>query len=164
MYTDTNIIGERGENLATGILMTDEIFFAKVLGGKVPSFDVYAEVCDILNPYPLLIQIKTTTKKNRYNKSTIKTSVPDKTIQELSARPIPTYVAGFDMVDNILYVAPVFSGKEHYPSIPISHKIELSNPTNAVVELNLLKDDVINFYKNKVIDIQKYKKSYISQL
>ena len=69
MYTDTNLIGERGENFATGLLMTDEIFFAKVLGGKVPSFDVYAEVNDDNTPFPLLIQIKTTTKADRYNKN-----------------------------------------------------------------------------------------------
>lgn len=164
MYTDTNIIGERGENLATGLLMTDEIFFAKVLGGKVPSFDVYAEIFDNATPFPFLIQIKTTTKKNRYNIKSIKTSVPDKTVKELSAKPIPTYVAGFDMIDNILFVAPVFTGKEHYPSIPIKHKIELSKPTAAAIELKLLRDDVLNFYKNKVVDVQHYKQTYISQL
>lgn len=164
MYTDTNFIGERGENLATGLLMTDEIFFVKVLGGKVPSFDVYAEVFDETSPFPFLIQIKTTTKANRYNKSSIKTRVPVKTVKELAAKPIPTYVAGFDMIDNILYVAPVFTGKERYPSIPIKHKIELSNPTNAAIELNILKKDVIDFYKNKTINLQNYKQSYLSLL
>ena len=164
MYTDTNLIGERGECLATAILMTDEVFFAKILGGKVPSFDVYAEVnCDN-TPFPLLIQVKTTTMNDRYNSASIKTPVPDKTIQELSAKPIPTYVAGFDMVDNVLYVAPVFNGTEHYPSIPINHKIELNNPANAVKELNLLKDDVVNFFQNKKQDIQNYKQTYKSQL
>lgn len=164
MYTDTNLIGERGENFATGLLMTDEIFFAKVLGGKVPSFDVYAEVNDDNTPFPLLIQIKTTTKADRYNKNSIRTAVPDKTVQELAMKPIPTYVAGFDMVDNVLYVAPVFSGVEHYPSIPTKHKIELNSPTNATVELNLLKNDVVNFFKYAKLDIQKLKQSYKSQL
>lgn len=164
MYTDTNIIGERGENLATGLLMTDEIFFAKVLGGKVPSFDVYAEVLEENTPFPLLIQIKTTTMADRYNSNSIKTPVPDKTVQELAARPIPTYVAGFDMVDNILYVSPVFSGTEHYPSIPTKHKIELNNPAKAALELNVLKKDVINFFKYGKLDIQNYKQTYKSQL
>lgn len=68
------------------------------------------------------------------------------------------------MTDNILYVAPVFSGKEHYPSIPLTHKIELNNPINAVLELKKLKDDVINFFKNGKVDIQGYKQSYQSQL
>lgn len=150
--------------MVTAILMTDEVFFAKILGGKVPSFDVYAEVnCDN-TPFPLLIQVKTTTMTNRYNSARIKTPVPDKTIQELSAKPIPTYVAGFDMVDNILYVAPVFTGSEHYPSIPTNHKIELNNSANAVMELNLLKDDVVNFFLNKKQDIQNYKQTYKSQL
>lgn len=164
MYTDTNLIGERGECLATAILMTDEVFFAKILGGKVPSFDVYAEVNSDDTPFPLLIQVKTTTKADRYNSASIKTPVPDKTIQELSSKPIPTYVAGFDMIDNILYVAPVFNGSEHYPSIPTNHKIELNNPANAAKELNLLKDDVVNFYVNKTWDIQNYKKKYKTQL
>lgn len=79
MNTDTNLIGERGELLATGLLKTDEIFFAKVLGGKVPSFDVYAEVYDGNTPFPLLIRIKTTTKVNRYNSNSINTPVQDKT-------------------------------------------------------------------------------------
>ncbi len=118
MYTDTNIIGERGEMLATALLMTGEVFSARLLGGKVEAFDVYAEVYDTSCPYPLLLQVKTTTMSDRYNNSSIKTPVDDVTIRRLAAKPIPTYVAGFDMIDNVMYLAPVFSGAEQYPSIP----------------------------------------------
>ncbi len=164
MYANKDIIGTRGEMLASSILMTDEVFYVLLLGGKVPSFDLYVEINDNNIPFPMLIQVKTTSQQDRYNSNSIKTPVDDKTVIELALKPIPTYVAGFDMTDNILYVAPVFSGKEHYPSIPLTHKIELNNPINAVLELKKLKDDVINFFKNGKVDIQGYKQSYQTQL
>lgn len=159
--------GDRGELFTTAILMTGDIFYAVLIGGNHPTYDIYAEINDDDTPYPLLIQVKTTEKAYRYNlvrKKSIKTSVPENTIDELAAKPIPTYVAGYDMVDHILYIAPVFSGNEEYPSIPINHKIELKNPTNATVELTKLKDDVVNFFKNKTQDIQGYKRTYTSLL
>lgn len=162
MYTDRNIIGSRGEMLATAILMTGQIFYAELLGGKVPSFDVYVEIFDMDKPYPFLVQIKTTTMTDMYNQSSIKTPVPDDNLIALTNRPIPTYVAGFDMLQNILYIAPAFSGTEHYPSIPIVHKVELSNPAAAEIELRKLKDDVLAFYDNN--NIPTIKKSYITML
>lgn len=164
LVSSKDITGDSGELFATGLLMTGGLFFAIVIGGKTPSFDVQAMINDDSIPFPLLIQIKTTSKRNRYNKKSIKTRVPPSTISQLAAMPIPTYVAGYDLVDHILYIAPVFSGNEKYPSIPIKHKIELKNPARAVIELNILKDDVIAFFNNKVTNIQMYKKSYSSQL
>lgn len=144
--------------------MTDELFYAKHIGGKMPSFDVFAEVNDDATPFPLYIQVKTTQKDDKYNKNSIKTPVPTRTIKELAAKPIPTYVGGYDLDSHILYIAPVFSGAEHYPAIPLNHKIELFNKANAIVELQNLKNDVINFFKNKSADFQDYKNKYVSQL
>lgn len=148
--------------LATAILMTGQIFSAELLGGKVPSFDVYAEVFDQNKPYPFLVQIKTSTMKNMYNQNSIKTPVPDAKLISLCNRPIPTYVAGFDMRHNILYIAPAFSGTEKYASIPLIHKIELYNPAAAEAELRKLRDDVLAFYDNN--NIPSLKKSYTSTL
>lgn len=162
MYTDRNIIGSRGEMLATAILMTGQVFSAELLGGKVPSFDVYVEVYDSDKPYPFLVQIKSTTMNDMYNQNSINTPVPDGKLVSLCKRPIPTYVAGFDMIQNILYIAPAFTGSEHYPSIPLTHKVELYNPTAAEVELRKLKDDIIAFYDNN--NIPTIKKTYTSTL
>lgn len=157
--------GDSGEHYVTGQLMTENIFIAKLFGGKTPSFDVFAIINDENNPCPLLIQVKSTKKvKRRYLKNSINTNVPDKTIKELAAMPIPTYVAGYDLVDHILYIAPVFSGKEHYSSIPLKHKLSQNNNAETIKELNILKGDVENYYKNKRVDLKQYKQSYISQL
>ena len=165
IFTDNEINGDAGEHYVTGLLMTGSLFYAKIFGGKMPSFDIFAEVNDDKTPFPLFIQVKSTQKKkNKYNKTSINTPVPDHTIKELAAMPIPTYVAGYDLDDNILYLAPVFSGKEHYPSIPLKHKLELRKKNKAKKELAKLKEDVINFFKNKTVDYQSYKQSYISKL
>lgn len=155
MYSDTNIIGSRGEMISTAILMTNEIFYAELIGGKAPSFDIYVEIHDADKPYPFLIQIKTTTQSDMYNSSSIKTPVDDPKLQSLVRRPIPTYVGGLDMNNNILYLASAFSGKEHYSSIPLNHKLELFNPQAAVVELQILREDVIRFYDSNNIPNQK---------
>lgn len=155
MYSDTNIIGARGEMISTAILMTEEIFYAELIGGKAPSFDIYVEIHDADKPYPFLIQIKTTTQSDMYNLSSIKTPVEDAKLQSLAKRPIPTYVGGLDMNNSILYLASVFNGKEHYPSIPLDHKLELFNPQAALAELQILRDDVIRFYDSNTIPNQK---------
>lgn len=165
LLTDKDRIGDSGEHYVTGLLMTGGLFIPKLFGGKTPSFDVFAMINDENCPFPLLIQVKTTEKQeHRYNKTSINTPVPDDTIMELAAMPIPTYVAGYDLEDHILYIAPVFSGSEHYPSIPLKHKLPLNDKDEIEKELTLLKKDVQNFFVNKTVDIQKYKKSYKSQL
>ena len=93
--------------------------------------------------------------RDMYNSSSIKTPVDDAKLQSLVKRPIPTYVGGLDMNNNILYLASAFSGKEHYPSIPLNHKLELFNPQAAVAELQLLREDVIRFYDSNNIPNQK---------
>lgn len=164
IFSEIEITGESGELFVAGLLMTGGLFFAKQIGGKMPSFDIFAEVNDTATPFPLYIQVKTTKKRNKYNKASIKTPVPDNTVKELAAMPIPTYVAGYDIDSHIIYLAPVFSGNEHYSSIPITHKIELSNKAKAIIELEKLKNDVVNFFVNQGINMQNYKQSYVSQL
>lgn len=164
IFSEKEITGESGELFVTGLLMTGDFLFAKQIGGKMPSFDIFAEVNDTATPFPLYIQVKTTKKRNKYNKASINTPVPNDTVKELAAMPIPTYVAGYDLDLHILYLAPVFSGKENYSSIPLTHKIELSNKASAIIELEKLKNDVVNFFKNKGNNLQNYKQSYVSQL
>lgn len=72
MYANKDIIGTRGEMLASSILMTDEVFYVLLLGGKVPSFDLYVEINDNNIPFPMLIQVKTTSQQDRYNSNSIK--------------------------------------------------------------------------------------------
>ncbi len=167
LVTSQDSIGDSGEHFVTGLLMTKGLFIAKLFGGKTPSFDIFAMINDENTPFPLLIQVKTTEKqKQRYNKTStrINTPVSSDTIKELASMPIPTYVAGYDLQGQILYIAPVFSGKEHYPSIPVKHRLPLDNQTVVENELMQLRDDVVNFFKSKNLDIKKYKQSYMSKL
>lgn len=165
LLADKDCIGDSGEHYVTGLLMTGGLFISNLIGGKTPSFDVFAMINDENCPFPLFIQVKTTEKqKHRYNKTSINTPVPDDTVRELAAMPIPTYVAGYDLEEHILYIAPVFSGSERYPSIPLRHKLPLNNKVEIQEELELLKSDVQNFFINKKINIHNYKQSYKSQL
>ena len=46
----------------------------------------------------------------------------------------------------------------------IGQEIELSNKAKAIIELEKLKNDVVNFFVNQGINMQNYKQSYVSQL
>lgn len=167
LVTIQDSIGDSGEHFVTGLLMTKGLFIAKLFGGKTPSFDIFAMINDENTPFPLLIQVKTTEKqKYRYNKTntSINTPVSNATIKELASMPIPTYVAGYDLQSQILYMAPVFSGEERYPTIPVKHKLPLNDQTVVENELMQLKDDVVHFFENKNHNLKKYKQSYISKL
>lgn len=162
VYKDTNISGSSGEHFAAGALMIGEYFRVEVIAGKCPAFDLYVEVNDEAKPFPLLIQIKTTSMDDRYNKTSIKTPVEDKKLKWLADRPVPTYVGGFDLVKKILYLAPAFDRDGHYPSIPITHRIPITNEKRAKKELRLLKKDVISYWQDS--DIVDFKSNYQSLL
>ena len=114
-YHDARIIGSQGEMFVSAMLQTGELFRTYLLGNCVEAFDIYVEVNDKTYPFPFLVQVKTTDLNNRYNIHGICTPVSDEKLKWLVDRPIPTYVAGFDLRELKMYLAPSHSGSEYHP-------------------------------------------------
>lgn len=162
-YHNTRIIGTQGEMLASVILQTDEVFTVHLLGGNVEAFDLYVEINDKTHPYPFLVQVKTTDMDKRYDTNGIKTPVPDKKMKWLVDRLVPTYVAGFDLRDFKMYVAPAFNTRTSFAKgIPVNHVMELTNRNTTAAVLHQLKNDVMNYWQG--MDAVKFKDLYTSTI
>lgn len=162
LYNNKRIIGSSGEMFVCGTLQIGELFQIQLIGGMAEAFDIYGEVNDKQHPYPFLVQVKTTAQDDRYHTNSIKTPVPDEKLKWLVDRPIPTFVAGYDLIEHRMFIAPAYNDKTSYPSIPLLHEVNLLNHTAAVGTLNQLKRDIINYWQR--LNISNYKYSYISQL
>lgn len=162
LYENKRIIGSSGEMFVSGTLQIGELFQIQLIGGVTEAFDLYGEVNDRQHPYPFLVQVKTTAQDERYNANSIKTPVPDEKLKWLADRPIPTFVAGYDLIEHRLFLAPAYNIRTTFPSIPLLHEVNLLNPTAAVGTLNQLKRDIINYWQR--LNISNYKEYYISQL
>jgi hypothetical protein len=154
-----NEIGDAGENLAMLRLEKHGIFRVYFLGEKAPIVDFMIEITDENTPYQALVQVKSTSAKNRYNKNGyMKTPVPNEKLQKLWERPLPTYVVGADVEDEVIYIAPAFKTDGTYNSIPPRLKIDNRSVANDKVSLNRLKNDIINYYHSH--QIPNYKQAY----
>lgn len=163
LYNDTQIIGSQGEMFACGTLQIGELIRIQHLGGVVPAFDIYAELNDKDHPYPFLVQVKATNMDKRYNRYGIIAPVPDKKLKWLVDRPVPTYVAGYDLIELKMYLAPAFNMRVSYSGhIPTTHVLELTNPTATKGVLRQLVRDVINYWQSA--NMPNHKDYYISQL
>lgn len=159
---NTNSIGSDGENIASLRLTKHDVFNVSFLGEKFPISDLLLEINDTANPYLALIQVKTTNSDPRYNKGNgnMKTPVPDDKLKAFWNRPIPTYVAGVDLRDEVIFIAPAYANNGLYPSIPLKLRLDNLNPAHDINELNRLKEDILNFYNTHSIPI--HKRNYIS--
>ena len=169
MALSTNIIGDIGEMEVSTRLMETGLFIVFLLGGKVPAFDLLIEIVPDANaqesPYQFLIQVKSTDEANPYTKRThrIKTPVPGKRLKALVNRPLPTYVAGVDLNTRDIYIVSGYDGKARYSnSIPTTYKLSLGNRAANTVQLQRLKNDVIDYWRGLNIDV--YKPSFHSAL
>ncbi len=162
---DTNIIGNNGERYAAIRLTQGQLFDVIELGGKTPAFDMLCRINDEQKPYQFLVQVKatetdifTTTQPIR-----IKTPVPKKKYVPLQKRPLPTYVAGVNNDTGDVYIAPAFDVTNEYGgSIPTTYLLSMSDKVGSLVNLNLLKQDVIDYWDG--LDIQVYKPAFNSSL
>jgi len=159
-YHDTRIIGSQGEMLASVMLQTDEIFRVQLLGETVEAFDIYVEINDKTHPYPFLVQVKATDKDKRYSRNGINTPVPDEKLKWLIDRLVPTYVAGLDLRDLKMYLAPAFNMKTSYRNgIPVNHTLDLNNRNATAGVLRLLKRDVMNYWQS--LNTANFKDSFL---
>ncbi len=148
MINNRNEIGGRGENLFCLRITTGDIFRCYFLGDKAPVVDFLLEIADENHPYQCLFQVKSTEKENRYDKyhKSISTPVDPEKLIKLMARPLPTYVAGVDVLNEVIYIAPAFDSKIKYTTIPTKIKLAHNEKRETIKNLNLLKEDIIKYW------------------
>lgn len=162
-----NLIGNRGEMIASNRLMEGGLFYVECIGGKTPTFDL---LCTIApqnvgeKPYQFLVQVKSSEKSDLYThrNNRIKTPVTTSDLQALIDYPLPTYVTGVDIKAEKVYIAAAFDRTLRYgSSIPTGYCLQHNSPSNAS-NLNNLKSDVITFWKG--VNIDNYKPTYHTSL
>ena len=113
MASNTNIVGDRGENIFRIRITQYGLFSAYFLGEKAPIEDILLEINDDKTPYSCLIQVKTT--EQGYNKKkNLKVKVTKKKFEALLKRPLPTYVAGVDLNKEVVFITPRPSSYKKY--------------------------------------------------
>lgn len=163
---DTDIIGNNGERNAAIRLTQGQLFDVIELGGKTPAFDLLCRINDPQKPYQFLVQVKATEACNVFTPSNpprIKTPVPNDKYKQLQIRPLPTYVAGVDNNSGDVYIAPAFKITNDYrSSIPTTYRLSINDKNGSLNNLNLLKNDVLNYWDG--LNIQTYKSAFTSLL
>lgn len=163
MANSSNIIGDVGENTAALRLSKTGIFKVYFLGEKAPITDFMLEILDDRKPYHALVQVKSTDQTDKYDAAgNMRTPVPDDKLLKLIARPLPTYVAGADIDDEVVFIAPAFDVNVRYPHIPPKLKLDLSDKVRSKRELERLKEDIINYWDSH--RIPQHKSTYQSTL
>ena len=159
----TNIIGDIGENTVALRLSKYGIFKVYFLGEKAPIEDFLLELLDDAQPYHCLIQVKAVGQANKYDeKGNMKTPVPYCKLKKLIERPLPTYVAGADIEDEVIFIVPAFDINIKYSTIPPKLKIDNVDKARSKRDLEKLRDDIINYWEKA--NMPNYKKNYISIL
>lgn len=160
MALTTNAIGDIGEMLVSIRIMENGFFYAILLGGKVQSYDIIAEIIPANNyekPYQFLIQVKSTSDIQPFtvNDHRLKTPAPKGKYDALVDRPLPSYIAGVDLNTQNVYLVPAFDRNASYGgSIPTSFCLIPGDPHN-IAKLQRLKNDVINYWHGLNIDVYK---------
>lgn len=156
-----NAIGDRGESIFNTRITQDNLFKVYFLGEKAPIVDFLLEILDPATPYYFLVQVKGTTLGYQAG-GNLKACVEEDKMIKLLQRELPTYVAGVDVDREIVYLCPAFDPTTRYPSIPVTHSLQLVNKVASRAILDLLKQDVINYWANS--GMSNYKATYHSIL
>ena len=153
----TNVIGGAGENLTALRLEKDGYFKVYFLGEKAPIEDFLLEILDETHPYHCLLQVKSTGKNNRYQVcGNINTPVPDDKLEKLINRPLPTYVVGADIEEEVVFIAPANDKKRRYPSIPTGFRLDNKDKDQRIANLEKLRDEIIRYWEESGILDYKY--------
>lgn len=155
----TNVVGGAGENLTALRLEKDGYFKVYFLGEKAPIEDFLLEIRDEEHPYHCLLQVKSTNMEVRYLKNgNIITPVPIDKLKKLLHRPLPTYVVGSDVTDEVVFIAPAYKEGVKYPSIPTTIKLDNNDKALRIANLEKLRDDIIRYWEESNIFDFKYNK------
>lgn len=155
----TNVVGGAGENLTALRLEKDGYFKVYFLGEKAPIEDFLIEILDEAHPYHCLLQVKSTSMEERYHKNgNIITPVPNDQLLKLIHRPLPTYVVGADVEEEVVFIAPANNDSKKYPSIPTSFRLDNKDKALRIANLEKFRDDIIRYWEESNIFDYKYNK------
>lgn len=157
-----NKIGDSGENILGFAMSYFPVFNMYFLDGKAPIEDFFGEIADETNPYPFLIQVKTTEKGTDANGNLLAT-LPKNKREALVKRPVPTYLAAIDLHKIEVYLCPVFDPNIAYTTVPPTHVITFDDPDAWADIMDILRKDVIHFWE-KHTDASSVKSNYKSML
>lgn len=159
MSNTSNIIGDPGENLAALRLAKYGVFKIYFLGEKAPSADFLIEIIDADKPYHALVQVKSIGQEIRYRSTGwMITPVPKQKLSALHKRVLPTYVAGVDLIEERVYIAPAFisSAEDMKLTSGTPPVLILSNDeTSAKAALTQLKNDMIRYWEDNSVPQHK---------
>lgn len=153
---NSNEIGEQGEAIFKARISVRYQFNIFFLGDKAPIVDYLLELKD--NPeYCFLVQVKST-EKAEYNQNGkyLKISYENKKMNMLQSRLLPTYVAGVDVKQEIVYLqANMNSNNSMKYGISTQYKLSLADKEESEQTLKQLIDDVKNFWNNTNVKTEK---------
>lgn len=160
---NTNLIGDRGESIFNTRITEHEMFNVYFLSAKAPIVDFLVEIADEATPFQCLVQVKSTSQGYLKRNGKLRAKVPADKMQKLINRPLPTYVAGVDLKNERVYICPAFNDANAYTSsIPITHILDKQNAVATQQTLNMLKQDIIEYWNNSNVNL--YKTSFRSRL
>ena len=160
---NTNLIGDRGESIFNTRITEHEMFNVYFLSAKAPIVDFLIEIADEATPFQCLVQVKSTSQGYLKRNGKLRAKVPVDKMQKLINRPLPTYVAGVDLKNERVYICPAFNDANAYTSsIPITHILDKQNAVATQQTLNMLKQDIIEYWNNANVNL--YKTSFRSRL
>ena len=156
-----NHIGVRGESIFMTRITEFDLIEGFFLGDKAPIVDFYMDINDGDESYQFLIQVKSTTLG--YDSSgNLRVSVPEKKYKKLQKKKLPTYVAGVDVNNEVVYICSAFQEGKDISSMNIKHCLKKSRPVRTKKTLELLRKDVIRYWSGKVTPDYKNKfKSFL---
>ena len=97
--------------------------------------------------------------EERYLKNgNIITPVPEDKLKRLLHRPLPTYVVGADVTDEVVFIAPAYKEGVEYPSIPTTIRLDNNDKALRIANLEKLRDDIIRYWEESNIFDFKYNK------
>ena len=73
-------------------------------------------------------------------------------------RPLPTYVVGADVEDEVVFIAPATNENKEYPSIPTGFRLDNKDKAIRIANLEKLRDDIIRYWEESDIFDYKYNK------
>lgn len=158
---NNNHIGLRGESIFMTRITEFDLIEGFFLGDKAPIVDFYMDIIDGDESYQFLIQVKSTTLGYDGN-GNLRVSVPEKKYKKLQKKKLPTYVAGVDVNNEVVYICSAFQEGKDIISMPIKHCLKKSRPERTKKTLELLRKDVIRFWSGKVTS--DYKNKFKSSL
>lgn len=158
---NNNLIGLRGESIFMTRITEFNLIEGYFLGDKAPIVDFYMDIIDGNESYQFLVQVKSTTLG--YDGSgNLKVSVHEKKYKKLQKKRLPTYIAGVDVNNEVVYICSAFQEGKKISSMPVKHSLKKSRPIRTKHTLKKLREEVIRYWNGNIT--KEYKNKFKSCL